>query len=159
MIKTKIKLFVTALMLAAAYETQAQTVMVVEPKSGGEVSKLQLSEVRKIEFGDNQLGVVARDGGEGLSMPLSDIKVIKFESVASSVSGLPQSSSGLRLTYDGTSLSALGIDGTARAVLYGIGGIVVRSYRHWDGQPICTAELPEGVYIFKVNDKSIKFVK
>ncbi len=30
---------------------------------------------------------------------------------------------------------------------------------HWDGTPVETSTLPKGVYIFKVNNNTFKFIK
>ena len=58
----------------------------------------------------------------------------------------------------------LGVDGwqagnTAKATIYNVGVMMVTSIDNWDGTPISTSNLANGVYIFKVNNNTIKFVK
>ena len=49
--------------------------------------------------------------------------------------------------------------GPANAAIYNIQGQRAMSLKAWDGTPVSTDALSSGVYILKVNNKSIKFVK
>lgn len=140
-------------------KASAQTYVVVEPTGGGEASRLLLSDVERVEFAGGQIDFVARSGGEGLAMPVSGVKVIKFESKPTSVEDAVSVTGGFSLVYDGRSLSAHGLADGSHAALYRADGSQIASYPAWDGSAISTGALPKGIYIFKVENKSIKFVK
>lgn len=47
----------------------------------------------------------------------------------------------------------------ASAAIYDINGSLMLSLSEWNGDPISVTTLGRGVYIFEVNDKTIKFTR
>ena len=99
---------------------------------------------------DTQLIVNLTTSASPETFTLTDIGKITF------------SESGLTVyTADGITVPyAYGeVRNTARAAVYSISGTAVMSIDKWDGTPIPTDGLAGGVYIFNVDNNTIKFTK
>ena len=85
--------------------------------------------------------------------------MLYFEGEPTSVTQVVGEAEGLQVMYQGGFVSATGLTSPAHAAIYNISGQRAMSLKAWDGTPVSTDALSSGVYILKVNNKSIKFVK
>ncbi len=162
--KKKIRSFILLSGLALACSSaDAQTNIVVNRSDGmlpGE--KIPIGNVRKITFGGGMMEIGFLNGDADRSFVLKDIRTITFEDVATSINAADAGeNNGLALYYRNGLLGADGspAKGDATARVYDVSGRLVLNVLHWDGTPIPTAAITDGIYIFKVNDKTLKFKK
>ena len=136
------------------------TEMIVSMADGSAGQTFALSDIGKITFGDSGFTVFTSDGGAA-PFVFDAVRNIRFSELAAGIGTADADGNAARPYYrDG----CLGIDGMAagsraKAAIYGMDGTTVAVIDNWDGTPIPTAGLTAGVYIFNVNNNSIKFVK
>lgn len=152
--KNLLQMALVALSLTAATAVRAADVVVVStPPSSSAVA---LRDVVSIKFASGKVTVSTRQGSVQ-ETALTDATTIKFGSTAT---GITQTAAadGIRILYSQGWLSAEGAS-QAHAAIYSLSGQQMAAYSAWDGTPVSTAQLPSGVYVFKVNNKTLKFVK
>lgn len=148
-----------ALLVMAGAAAKAQTEVVVTKLSGGQ-QKFGLAEIGKFYFTDGAMNVLTLPSKAVTALSLSDLLNIKFVSKPNAIDNVNGSDSqGVKLAYDGSRLSASGLDGAASAAVFGTDGRKMMGAEHWDGTPVDVSSLPKGVYIFKVNNNTFKFIK
>ena len=144
-------------------KTNAQLKMVVNPSDGTSAAETFLvDDITKMAFADNAMSIVGVSTTK--TFAFSNVKSIKFEGIITGIDAPVTSSSGdgaLDLYCRNGQLGANGIkDGaTATVGVYDLSGRVILSDRQWSGLPINITNLDKGVYLFKVNNKAIKFTK
>ena len=89
------------------------------------------------------------------------VKSIKFAGLSTGIGTVTSEENSLKPYY---SNGCLGIAGwpqerKARAAVYGIDGTTVITVNNWDGTPIPVSGLTRGIYIFKVDNNNLKFIK
>ncbi len=156
----KSTLILAALSLLAVGSARADKKLVATDSSTGkDLATVALSDISKVNFSDGSVVFNAMSGVKTY-IPLTNSLVLKF--VEDSTTGISQvggTSGDIKVGYDGYSLSASGLKTATNASVYTIGGQKALSLNAWTGDPVSTASLANGVYILKVNNKSIKFVK
>lgn len=119
-------------------------------------SSFSLENVKKLTFADGNLQVVTYD--ETSAFPLSLNTKITFTNSTTGIGKAVATGNAGKIHYDGQQLSYDGLtDGDA--MLFNASGQCLRRVARWNGTPISTEGLPSGLYIFKVNNQSVKFVK
>lgn len=147
-----------ALLALAGVQAQAQTEVVVTKLSGGQ-EKFELADMSKLTFGDGAMSVVMLTKPVA-SLSLSDLQNIRFVSASDAIGSIVgDGSQGVRSSYDGDRLSVTGVDGSASAAVFTTDGRKMFGEEHWDGTSVDVSALPKGVYIFKVNNNTFKFIK
>ncbi len=155
----KTTLLTAALLLMAGATAKAQTDVVVT-KLNGEEQKFDLADVSKFYFGDGAMNVVTLPAGTATALNLSDLMNIRFVSRTNAIDNIAgNGNQGVKFAYDGNRLSVSGMDNAASAAIYSADGRKMMGADHWDGTPVETTSLPKGVYIFKVNNNTFKFIK
>lgn len=144
-------------LLAASPALADQKLVVTDSSSETTVASYQLSDISNLSFADGNL-VVSLSGDKTEQVPLTTSLVLKFDGVATAISQVDDTDADVRIAYDGSQFSATGVKG-ANAALYTIGGQKVIALSSWNGSPVSTATLANGVYILKVNNQSFKFIK
>lgn len=140
----------------------AQTKIVVNFADGRAAQEFLLEDVGKVVFGAEQLTLGGVAGETLQAYSLADILSIKFKDLPTAIeSPVADTGSELRLFCRDGQLQAEGlpVDGDAVAAVYDLSGRPVMARRAWSGEPISVSSLPKGVYIFKVNNKTIKFAR
>lgn len=160
----KSKTFILAFLAIAGSRVTAgaQVKLVITPwDSGSPASEVRLGDVSKITFADDDFTVSLFEGTAS-TFAFRNVKTIRFEDVASGIDapGTDGQADGTLYYRDGF-LRARSVDGSrmADAAVYDLSGRMVMAEPHWDGTPISTAGLQKGVYVFKVNNRTIKFTK
>lgn len=154
-IYTLMALAATTSIMAHADEPQVIVTML-----NGTAEEIPMNDVGKFYFDGENLFVktLAQDGQKTLSWMLANVLSIKFKNTATGIGTIAEDSS-LRLRYNGSQLTAEGLSGNQRVAIYAAGGQQVFGKAQWDGTPISTDSLPKGVYVFRVGDQSIKFIR
>ena len=155
------KLFTTVCLAGLALAAKADDVkLVVNFANGSPQQEFALSDIGKLTFDGSGFSVVEANG---TASPFIYVQVssIKFANFSSGIGTIEATTGSMKPFYRN---NQLGVDGwqagdTAKAVIYNVGGMMVASIDNWDGTPISTTNLADGVYIFKVNNNTIKFVK
>lgn len=155
------KLFTTVCLAGLALAAKADDVkLVVNFANDSPQQEFALSDIGKLTFDGSGFSVFEANGTAS-PFTYAQVKSIKFANVTSGIGNIEATTDGLKPYYRN---NQLGVDGwqagdTAKAVIYNVGGMMVASIDNWDGTPISTTNLADGVYIFKVNNNTIKFVK
>lgn len=153
----KFTLMAMALACIATLPARAADYLIVDNASAK--TEFNLSTVKSLTFTDGNLSVATLDGKSATSFPLSNKLVLKFSDVSTGIATLPTGrGDNTKLVYQNGYLSMDGIT-RAQAMLFNTAGQCVRKIVNWDGSAVGTDNLPTGVYIFKVNQQTIKFVK
>lgn len=132
--------------------------VVTDTSSSKQLMSIKLSDVKKISFADGNMVVTLADKTTK-SVELTTTTMLQFEGDATAIAPVVGGADGLEVKYVGGFVSATGLAAPADAAIYNVSGQRVMNFRAWDGSPVSTAELGCGVYILKVKNKSIKFVK
>lgn len=148
-----------ALLALWATDASAQAMLVVTQHDGTS-TETELAKVGKLTFSESQLSVYDVATPQTQTYGLANVRTITFKNVATGIYNTTQMAAGdFRLAYANESLAAVGLASAAHARLYTANGVKAMDIKSWDGTPISVHTLPAGVYIFKVNNKTIKFVK
>ena len=132
--------------------------VVSDTSSSKQLMSVNLSDVKSIGFADGNMIVTLADETTK-SVGLTTTTVLQFEGDVTAIAPVVGGADGIEVKYVGGLVSATGLAEPADAAVYNVSGQKVLNLRAWDGSPVSTAELGCGVYILKVNNKSIKFVK
>lgn len=154
-IYTLMALVATTGIMAHADEPQVVVTML-----DGATEEIPLDEVGHFYFeGDNLFATtLSTEGQKTLSWMLANVLSIRFRNTTDGI-GAVKEGSALKLLFDGSTLRAEGLKSGQRAAIYAVGGQQVLSMPSWDGSPISTESLPKGVYVFRVGNQSIKFIR
>ena len=145
------------LALFAVGQSYADNSFVVKDSStDAKQIEAKLSTVSRICFKNGKMEVTDKTTRE---LAFTNSTVLYFEGEPTSVTQVVGGAEGLQVMYAGGFVSANGLIGPANAAIYNIQGQRAMSLKAWDGTPVSTDALSNGVYILKVNNKSIKFVK
>lgn len=147
----------TALAMSA---TADDTQLIVNLTTSTSPETFTLTDIGKITFSESGLTVYTADG---ITVPYAygEVRNMKFSDIPTGIGSVTADDNGLKAYYRN---GRLGVDGwkagtTARAAVYSISGTAVMSIDKWDGTPIPTDGLAGGVYIFNVDNNTIKFTK
>ena len=152
----KTTLLALALPLLAMSHARADSQLVVSGTTG--VQKFNLGSVGSLKFADGNLLVYANGAEQPAVFAIADLTNIKFgEDETTSIAAVKKDGKA-SLRYADGQLSMAGAN-AANAALYSVSGQCVLSVSGWDGSPISTSSLQSGMYIFKVDNQTIKFIK
>lgn len=155
----KFTLALAAFSLLTVGKANADTKLVaVDSPTATTVASFSLNDISKLSFAGDKMVVTMTDKSSK-EVALSTSLVLKFDNTETAISHVSGAGSSLKLAYDGSLLSAAGLDRSADAAIYSVGGQKVLNLKSWNGSPVSTESLADGVYILKVNNKSFKFVK
>ena len=149
---------VVAFMFAISVSAQDK---VVVNKNSGDMQSYEMSDIRKITFGDNSIVVVAQDGSATATISYDEIKKITFE-LADGIEQVVSTEQGkLTLLKEGNTIRIKGFNSKeGRLAIYSANGTMVESSTFsGDNLSVGIDNLPDGLYILNVNGQSIKFTK
>lgn len=155
--KAFISMCLTSLALTA---TADDTQMVVNLATNSTPATFTLTDIGKITFGESGLTVFTTDGTT-TPYTYEEVRNIKFTDEPTGIGATTVGEEGMKAYYRN---GFLGVDGwkggdKATAAVYGVSGTTVLRVDDWDGTPIPTDGLAGGVYIFNVDNNTIKFTK
>lgn len=157
--RKRLTLSATALLALAIGSADAQTNLVVT-QSDGTTKQFALEKVRKLTFAESLLGVYDFQSAQAETFGLANVKTIWFVDATTGISApTVQQPGSFRLSYADGFITATGLANGANAALYTTGGQKVMDIGQWDGSPLSVSALQGGVYILKVDNNTIKFVK
>lgn len=154
------KMILSVLIALAGSAAVAQESLVVYSHSSAQLYKTGLESVVKLSFEGDDIVIYTSEGQTG-SFALTDVMSIKFDDLTSGIGNAETGKEGFTLyCRDGFIGADCWPDGAeAFAAVYDISGREVVSLGKWTGQPVSVANLSRGIYIFKVNDSTIKFTR
>lgn len=134
--------------------------LVVNFANGSSQQEFALSDIGKLAFDESGFSIFEANGTVS-PFTYAQVSSIKFAYISTGIGAIEATTGGMKPYYRN---NQLGVDGwqagnTAKATIYNVGGMMVTSIDNWDGTPISTSNLANGIYIFKVNNNTIKFVK
>lgn len=119
-----------------------------------------LTDISKLTF-DGDAIVVHTVDAQAISIAMDDIMSIKFDVGTTGIGQTIVENGKFRLYcrdgYVGADAMPSGMK--ADAAVYDAGGRTIISRKGWDGRPISVEGLGKGIYIFKVNGNTIKFIR
>lgn len=157
------RVFLSALALTGMVSAaSAQTSLVLHPKQdGAEVKAFVLDGIRTLTFGDDGLTVNLKDGQTYVAAfdNLATLTFLDETTAIETVTAESAANLDLFLTDGRLGVKNLPANVATEAALYDAAGRAVLMRRQWNGEPIAIGHLPKGVYIFKVNNQTIKFTR
>lgn len=148
----KTKSILTAMLLIVGTHAMADDYQYLTITYGSSESNISLPLVEKISFEEDYLVVTTSEGTN--HYPLSAVDKITFTESATAIKALPEQMEGL--TYRDGTLAVRG-DGFLR--IYRTGGVLVSIAAVKEGANISLDNLPAGVYIVGMGNKTIKIKK
>lgn len=149
-----------ALTLLPVGMATAQVQLLVVPKDGTATKRINLDDIRYIEF---------PAPGEAFSIETSDlrwsysydfVRSLKFDGLVNAVSGVNRQDNALQITYRQGQIFVSGMgDAVTHAVIFDLNGCSRVSLPHFDGRPIDVSALPKGAYILRIGGKAFKFLR
>ena len=136
-------------LLVTSLSSMAQTNMVVH-QTDGSSKQFDISSIRKLLVSPQTFSVYAQDESQ---IAMAQIRSVKFSQVSTDISNL--AGSGVALQRKGNILTLEGLKAGDRVQLYSVNGQVTGNF---DGKSLNLSNLSRGVYILKINNKTIKFV-
>ncbi len=162
----KNRFFLLLLLLAGLWlPAKAETVMKVNYWSANQMVTEEFALDGTSAIFDNNQGMQVNFGASRLVMgfAIADVVSIKFgEPEPTGVSTTMAATGSPKPTYRN---HTLGVEpggsqpGSMSMLLCSADGRTITSNPAWDGSPIDVSSLPRGVYIFKVNNNTIKFTR
>lgn len=137
-------------LLVASLSSMAQTNMVVH-QTDGSSKQFDISSIRKLLVSPQTFSVYAQDESQ---IAMAQIRSVKFSQGATGISNL--AGSDVSLQRKGNMLTIEGLKAGDRVQLYSVNGQVTGNL---DDKSLNLSTLSRGVYILKINNKTIKFVK
>lgn len=154
--KKKIVLMAMTLSLMAVAHARADSYLVVGGKP--DARAFSLGDVRSLKFDNGSLLVFSNGSAEAVTFGLSNLTSLKFSDKApTSIAHATATGKGA-LQFANGQLTMEGANGV-EAALYNVSGQRVMAIHGWDGSAVGTSSLQSGVYIFKADNQTIKFVK
>ena len=154
----KRNLFV-AMGLALSAGCFAQDDLTINLASGKKVYKLD--EVKSMTFDGNSLKVNKQTNASD-TYQLAEIVNISFDA-ATGVNDLKVEGEGLAINVKAGSnlIEISGYDGKTRygVAVYSLAGEKLLGYDNWKGEAVDISALPAGIYVFKINNNTLKFRK
>ena len=147
----KAKILLAALLLMVGKGMMADEYLTISYNSNQE-HNLSLPIVQKISFEESYLVVTTSESTH--RFPISIIDKITFTESATAIEALPEETKGL--TYKNGTLAVRG-DGLLR--IFAANGVLLNIANVKEGANISLDNLPAGVYIVRLGDKTIKVRK
>lgn len=153
-------LIALALALLPVGMVSAQVQLLVVPKDGSATKRLNLDDIKYIEF---------PAPGEAFSIETADLRwsygydfvqSLKFDGLVNDISGINKEEDGIRIRYQGDQILVSGLgNAPVQAVVCDLNGSTRIRIAQYDGQPIDVSALPKGAYIVRVGGKTSKFLR
>lgn len=161
--KKKVFSLILFSVLAGGTAAHAQAALeIVHNDASKPNSVFSLDDIRRIDFSDTGF-TVNEISGTTLAAAFTDVRKIVFTGLSTGLgdAAVVNKVSKLTLYCRGGKLTAEGLANGERAfaAVYDVGGRAVMSLKNWSGEPIDISGLSRGMYIFKVNNNSIKFTR
>ena len=154
----KRNLFV-AMGLALSAGCFAQDDLTINLASGKKTYKID--DIKSIAFGGNNLKVFKQGSGSD-AYQLGEIGKVSFDA-ATGVDGLKVADGKLSISVKAGSnlIEISGYDGKTRygVAVYSLAGEKLLGYDSWKGEAVDISALPAGIYVFKINNNTLKFRK
>lgn len=136
-----------------ALTMNAQTNLAVQLKSGT-TQKFDISSINKMLVNSQSLAVYTTDVN---AFTISDIQSLKFVQVATGISAV--NGNGLAVNRQGDHLTIIGAKPDDQVPVYSVNGQTVGHFRATEEGTLNLSGLRRGVYIMKINNKTIKISK
>ncbi len=160
-IMRKLSICLMSLFAASVMSVSADNVesLVFYGVGGNNDNVIELAKIGKLSFGANGFSVVQTDGAT-TTLDYANVMSIKFKKLTNAINALTSDNvQDLLLHFDGQSVWVDGNEAFgADAAVYSANGQRLIGTKY-DGSHISVANLPKGVYVFKVGAKSIKFAR
>ena len=161
--RTKSAFLLTLALAGTATSASAQASLVLNPKQGSsEKKEFLLDGIRTLTFGDDGLTVNLTDG-QAYAAAYDDLSTLTFSGMEGTgietVTVDEGQGAELFLSDGRLGVNNLPAHGVNNAAVFDATGRMVLSRPDWNGEPIAVHQLPKGVYIFKVNNQTIKFTR
>lgn len=153
-------LIALALALLPVGMVSAQVQLLVVPKDGSATKRLNLDDIKYIEF---------PAPGEAFSIETADLRwsygydfvqSLKFDGLVNDISGINKEEDGIQIRYREGQILVSGIgNAPVQAVVCDLNGSTRIRIAQYDGQPIDVSALPKGAYIVRVGGKTSKFLR
>ena len=162
LMRKKSAFLLTLALAGTATSASAQASLVLNPKQGSsEKKEFLLDGIRTLTFGDDGLTVNLKDG-QTYAAAFDNLATLTFRDESTAIETVTAeyaSNLDLFLTDGRLGVNNLPANVATEAALYDAAGRAVLMRRQWNGEPIAIGHLPKGVYIFKVNNQTLKFTR
>ena len=168
--KQLVRFLTVAMIAAASVGTASAEVLnvVAVDAQGNTLETVTVTDATVIRFASSGIEFYKTDGSGTSAGVLettinySGVDHLSFAYGLNKVEGLVSDGTSLALRENPVSdvLDLIGFDGNeADVYVYDLSGALKLKVSAWNGSPIGVAQLSQGVYILKVNNSTIKFIK
>ena len=167
----KLVRFLTVAMMAAAsvgFASAEELNVVAVDVDGNPLESVTVTDATVIRFASSGIEFYKTDGSFTspdileTTINYSGVDHLSFEYGVNKVEGILSDGTSLALRENPVAdvLDFIGFDGNETDVyVYDLSGALRLKVSAWNGTPIGVANLPQGVYILKINNSTIKFIK
>lgn len=157
MYKNKIdmkKTTIIALFLTASLGVMADDYQYLTVAQADKEQSVELASIQKITFEVAQGNVVVTTTEGEVRFPINEMEKMYFSATATAVKALPTKSKALSFARN-----ELTVNGTGMLYVYAANGAVVRMARMEGKTNVNLGNLPQGTYVVKFGDQTIKVQK
>lgn len=158
--KKSTKLIIAATCLAAPLTVFADSSIEVKAPDDGGISTVPLNLSTKITFGATGFEI-ANEGLQTVAFSYANSESISFKSVQTGIASAQVSSQfSLKRNPVESQLDIAGFNGSEVPLsVFSLSGESMLSIARWQGEAVNVSSLSAGVYILKINNQTIKFIK
>lgn len=152
----------SALVLALSFLSSGAAklqVQYADPDQPADAFEITTASVLSFDAGDL---LVKPDGSQPTAIPLAGIKSIKFEASQGALEQVADDNVSLRLRRNPVA-DILEVEGSvgnpATLEIFAVSGVRVLAILSWQGESVDVTSLANGLYILRINNNAIKFIK
>lgn len=154
-------LLAAATLLAVSAVATAETTLTVTLPDG-KTKTVKVTDASELSFGGGVVKFAANADATPETFALTDETVITFNGGSGGVTDIATEACTLRLRNNpvGDTLEIIGTtDAPVRLEIYAVGGAMMLQRQQWQGETVDVSALNPGLYILKINNQTIKFLK
>lgn len=145
----------------AASAQDDETKLVIYGSDGKPAREISIYDIRKITFQESSFTMVMEDGaGADEQFAYDDVRKMNFSGTQTGIGSVKDDAEGvISISRRGDVIVIEGVEGSAHVGLFDTAGRQMMSRTIRGCAEISTADLKDGVYIMRVNNKVFKFSK
>ncbi len=153
------RLWMLLAMVMVGLFAQAQVKLAINLATGHTV-EADLEKVQKLSFNEGNVSIFLKPASLFFESSIKDVQSIKFINENLGVEDtFADVNNSLGLYYANDALAAKNAVEGCNATVYDLTGRTLLNVPSWDGSALDVSSLSKGVYIFKVNNETLKFQK
>lgn len=150
----KTRNIMAALLFAAATAVMADDYNFLTISCGGEEQNIALPVIKKITFAEGRAIVTTSEGSHSYPLSILDKMTFTYKDNETGLQVLPEQSENLSFAN-----GKLSVKGSGLLCVYNTGGALVSVVNVEEGANVNLGDLPDGVYVVRMGNQTIKLKK